>query len=495
MLARNSLAHLAARVVSLAAGFVNIPLVSATLGNEALGMVGLQTSLQAMLGLVDLGIPTVANRELAVLSGRGASWESQAVLIRSLETLLWGLAAAFFLCGLALIGPLSQTWLNVHDLPTPTVAASIGLIAAGVAVRFPIALYTNVCFGLGRHMFPNAVVSVAAVLRIAASTGALLVMHVGVVGFFAIQLLAGAAEVAALALGIWWRRDGWLRRPHLGQLRRMIRHSAVLTGISVSAVGLSQVDKVILSKLLPLGEFGLYSAAYSLASGLLAFSYPICNSIFPALSRSFDQGDRQQSGVLVRWGSELTMLLILPAGAAIVAQSQSAADLLFLVKQAAPDMVAILPAMMLGGMAQAFVTVPHFFQIATNRSSRVLWINIAFLPIYIALTYFATNRWGMQGGALSFLAFNLARLVVHWFLLVADRQGVKYWRRLPATVLGMTGISLAIAVLLGRMVDGSAPRIIMLIVTVPILTILVGGLLPGLRGHLGMALRHFGKTR
>ena len=61
MLVRNSLAHLAARVTSLAAGLVTIPLVTMTLGTEALGLAGAYATLQAMVGLFDLGVPTAAS--------------------------------------------------------------------------------------------------------------------------------------------------------------------------------------------------------------------------------------------------------------------------------------------------------------------------------------------------------------------------------------------------------------------------------------------------
>jgi O-antigen/teichoic acid export membrane protein len=482
------LAHLLARLASLAAGVVNIPLVSITLGSEALGLVGIQASLQAILGLIDLGVPTTANRELAVLTGRGASWTDQAAFIRSLEVVLWSLAGLFLLIGLALTGPLTHSWLNLGTLPATDALLALSLIIAGVAVRFPIAFYTNVYFGLGRHIFPNAVVSAATVLRLTASLVALVVVHVGVIGFFALQLVAGAAEVGMLAVGIWWRQEGWRLCPEFRHLRQVARQSTVLMGISISAVGLSQVDKVILSKTLSLADFGVYSAAYALAAGLLAFSYPICNAVFPALSQSFDQHDHQQVDVLTRWASEVTLLLILPVGAAIVAQSDAAVSILFLIKGAPPALTVILPPMVLGGMAQALVTVPHFVQISNNRANVPLYINMVFLPIYVALTYWAAVNWGVIGGVWAFMAFNVARLWVHWGVLVLQGHNIAYWHRLPVVTMALSGLCIAIAYALNAGASSLISRIVILPLTVMLLTALMMFLLPGLRLRLAAAL-------
>ncbi len=488
MLTRNSLAHLLARLLSLAAGLATISLVGVSLGNEALGLFGLQMSYQAMLGLFDLGMPTAANFRLAVLHGRGASWTSQATFIRSLEILFWLLAVVFFFVGAALTDPLTRSWLNIQDLPPQLVAQAILLISAGVAVRFPIAFYTNVCFGLNRHVFPNFVVSAAAGLRVAAGAVALFVLHVNVVGFFWVQLLAGIMEVGALAIGVWWGRGGWRVRPTLQDLRQVAGHSSILSGISITGAGLAQVDKVILSNLLPLGDFGLYSAAYALASGLLALSYPIGNAIFPSLSQSFDHGDKDRVRSLVRSASEMVLLLIVPAGAAVVTQSQSVADLLFLLRGTPSALAELLPLMVLGGMFQAYITIPHFCQIAAHRAVTVLWINLVTLPLYTGLTYLAASRWGVQGGALSFLVMNAFRLPVHWWFLPSIvSEETERWK-LAVTVLGITAMGLAAAFLAGR-IDGSMlTRMVLFLGTIIILTGMTAMILPGIRGRLRVRL-------
>lgn len=483
--AKASAAHLLARVASLASGIASIPMVTHALGNDALGLIGLQASLVAMLGLVDFGLPTAAARELATLGGQEAHWEQQARIIRSFEALLWALAAVFMVVGLASATPLAESWLRVETEDRGNIREALAIIIIGVAVRFPIALYANVSFALGHHVLPNVIVSAFAALRILGGAIVLFAFQGSLGNFFLFQLFAGIGEVGMLAAAVWWRRHGWSELPQLAPLRAAAGQSMILTGISLTAVGLSQIDKVVLSKILLLGEFGIYSATYSIAAGLLAFSYPVCNAIFPGLSQSLDQRDFGRLEALVRWGTELTILLAVPLAAAIAVQAQAASDLLFFFRGKPHGFDTILPLMILGGLAQAFVTVPHFFQIAQRRAAVVLWINAAFLPVYALMAFLAASLWGIDGAAIAFLLFNVARLLVHWIVLALEKRTFTVWRKLPQSIAGLTLAALAIAYTL-RLGSNmlSVPPLAALATTIVLLVILIVVLLPSLRDHL-----------
>ena len=140
---RNSIAHLVARISALVAGIVTIPLVTLTLGTEALGLVGVYATLQAMLGLFDLGLPVAANLRLAVMIGRKASADQQAVMVRTLEMLFWALVALFIVVGFGLRGPLADSWLNVAELSRTIVDTALALMITAAAIHFPVAFYTN----------------------------------------------------------------------------------------------------------------------------------------------------------------------------------------------------------------------------------------------------------------------------------------------------------------------------------------------------------------
>ncbi len=423
---RNSLAHLIARIAVMGAGIAAIPLVTLTLGQEALGLVGLYATMQTMLGLFDLGLPVAVNHRLAVMIGRGRAPAAQAELVRTLEILFWIFVAVFFVAGFVLRGVLADHWLNFNDLSRTTVISAFVMMTAAAAIRFPVAFYSNVLYAYGRHIFPNVVTASVAVLRIVASLVALVEFDVGIIGFFLIQLLGSATEVALLAGGIWLRHPFGLAQPRWSVLYDIRALAGGLTLISLTAVALSQIDKIVLSKLLSLGDFGLYSAGYAVAAGLVALSYPVGNAVFPQLSRALDTG-RADIKRIIRAATELTILIVIPIGCVVIMQAEPLLRLLFLVKPLPAALAIILPLFMAGAIAQSFVTLPHLYQVAAKRAMTVVWINAGFLIPYGIGILVTTAKGGIFAAAAAFAVFNVARLLVHWALLTADRAARSRW--------------------------------------------------------------------
>ena len=438
---RNSIAHFTARILSLGAGLALIPLVTLTLGAEPLGLLGIYAMLQGMLALFDLGLPVIVNRQLAILSGRNNSHDARAQLIRSLEVVFWGMAVIFLVTGLLLRDAFSSGWLNAEVLPHSVVATALVVIIASAAFRFPVAFYSNVLFGLGRHIYPNAVIGLAAILRITVALVALIQFHVGIVGFFLTQLAVILIEIGLLVAGVWIRESHWNARPSLDSLTGLIGTAGILTGVSIAGAILAQIDKIILSKVLSLSEFGIYSAAYTLAAGLLALSYPVGNAIFPSLSQSIDQNKMKSLGHFVRIATELSILTLLPLGSVIVTQPKAVLEVLFFVRSFPPELAAILPFMVLGALAHSFVTVPHMFMFAQNRAIVALWINVLLIVPYVILLVLCLKLLGIWGAALAFAILNIVRLIVYWTALLRGKTAA-LWRPIPLLIIATAGLCL-----------------------------------------------------
>src|SRR5215210_5065650 len=73
-------------------GIVFIPLFIRFMGIESYGLVGFFTTLQAMFILLDLGLTTTLNRELARYSAVSEKSQDMRDLVRTLEIVYWGVA-------------------------------------------------------------------------------------------------------------------------------------------------------------------------------------------------------------------------------------------------------------------------------------------------------------------------------------------------------------------------------------------------------------------
>ena len=303
------------------------------------------------------------------------------------------------------------------------------LIFVAVAIRFPVAFYSNVLFGQRRHFYPNMVTSTAAVARIAAAIVALVEFKVGIVGFFVIQLIANVGEVALLAAGAWWR-NGWLSaRPQRHLLRKLTPRLGSFFSISLAGAALAQIDKVLLSKMLPLSDFGIYVAGYTLAAGLVALSYPIGNAAFPQLTRDIVEGKSSAVTRMLTSAMELTILLVVPIASVIVARPDAALHILFVAHAFPMGLAQILPLMILGGLAQSLVTLPHMFGIAAGRLHRIFWINALLIVPFAVAIWFGARTFGLEGAAGAFALMSLVRLGAYWAAIRTGAGQERAWLR------------------------------------------------------------------
>ena len=93
MLFKNTLYQLYGRTSSLIFGLASVPIFLHFLGSEAYGVVGLYLSLVALSGLVDMGVPVSANRQISTLLAQKASVLRISQTVRSLEIFIWTVSA------------------------------------------------------------------------------------------------------------------------------------------------------------------------------------------------------------------------------------------------------------------------------------------------------------------------------------------------------------------------------------------------------------------
>src|SRR5436309_13881428 len=110
------------------------PIYLKFLGIESYALVGLYAALTSILGILDLGIGTTLNRELARLSTVPGSAAAQRNVVRTLELIYWGvavLAGAFIL----LLAPyITNSWVKAETLYPQTMLKAVRLMGIGVAL-------------------------------------------------------------------------------------------------------------------------------------------------------------------------------------------------------------------------------------------------------------------------------------------------------------------------------------------------------------------------
>lgn len=401
-LKRNIVANLAGGAWIAALTLAITPLQIHLLGMEAYGVIGLISVLQVALGAMDLGLSATVTQRVA--SDRSAGHADSAAIAASTATLYWLVALALGASIWIAAEWIAQTWLTAQSLSPAILQRSIETIALYLALRWPVALYSGLLAGVQRMDVLNYIKAGSISIRMLGGIAVLLISP-DLLAFLNWMAISAVVEVLAYAL-VAYRLLPWLRfswRISFQTLRGVWRFSAGLNLIALSAVVLTQLDRVVISKFLTLEVLGYYSLAFSVVSGLSMIHSAVNAAALPNLAALAGQRDR----LLARY-DQTAALTARVAALPCLAVAWFSQDILTLwvgapVAEGASVATSIL---MAGLLFNAMMSVATTACMAIGRPWAVVRLNAVALAGYVPLLLLLTQSLGMVGAAWSWLALN-----------------------------------------------------------------------------------------
>lgn len=425
-LTRNIVAGWISSLASALIGLAVVPIYLRLLGTEAYGLIGFYVTLQSLLLVLDLGMTGTVNREVARCVERGELFRA-ARLVHALAWIFTGLAvvSGATIAGLAPL--LSTRWLKVGSLDPAQVSTAIAISGALVALRWPIALYQSVLLGAQRLVLYSAINIAATVFGSLGSVAMLVFVTTDIRWFFGWQVIVALVQglvfyfVARQTTG---NTSRW--RPEFGEVLRIWRFSVALGLVTAIGLCFMQMDKIILSRLVSLEEFGRYMLATTVAGGLYAVVMPVFNAMYPRFSALVAGGQAEELERLYRFSSHVLATLLLPLGVVVAV---FASDLIGLWTGNAALAVEVAPTvglLVLGSALHGVMFLPYALTLALGNVRLALYVNMALLaaigPLILVLTLTYGGR-GAAGGWLILHAFYLllGSYATHRVLLPALR--------------------------------------------------------------------------
>jgi O-antigen/teichoic acid export membrane protein len=414
-LTRNILASFFSKGWSALLSLVCVPFYVKFLGVEAYGVIGVFVTMQAALSLLDLGLGAAFTREVAQISHKIGSPRNIPDLLRTLEVIYWivALVMAIVIWGL---GPvIAKHWLRLGILPSEEVGQAIGIAGFSFAVLWPTSLYSGGLTGLHRQVLLGWITSVAAVLRVGGALLALWLVSPTLKTFFLAQAGANLFQTIVTGLCLWrcLPQAGAKAAFRIGLVRVLARFAIGMTGISVTSVVLTQLDKLILSKTLPLEVFGYYVIAGTLASGLYIFISPLFGVLFPKFSQLVAQGDRPSLVKLYHIGCQLMTVLVLPVAVVMVVFAKDLLRLWTHDANIAASGALILSLIVVGNALNGLINVPYAVQLAYGWTNLALYTNIVAIAICAPTIYFLSIQFGAVAAALVWVALTFCMMLTH----------------------------------------------------------------------------------
>jgi O-antigen/teichoic acid export membrane protein len=408
----NIAANFAGRAWVMLMGFAFVPVYLHLLGIEAYGVIGFFLTLQSVLGIMDFGLSLTLNRELARSWPDGGS--RMANLLRTMEIAYWVMSVVVGLLVIEVAPWIAKNWVHTVTLSSDAVESAIRMMGVVISLQAPFALYQGGLAGLQRQVSVNLILAVAATLRAAGAALVLWLLSTTVEAYFVWQIMVSALATGLCAWALWRLiPDGSKHaRFDLSLLRGLWRFALTVAANAIVGISLTQLDKLILSKLLALDQFGYYMLAALVASSLWAIILPINTALFPRFVQLHEQSDEAGLAALYHKACQFMAAALLPAAMILMLFPQELLLVWTRDEVIARNAALLVTLLTFGTAVNGVISVATYLQSAAGWPGLILYTNAALAVVLIPTLLVAVPRFGPVGAAAVWVTINCTYFLV-----------------------------------------------------------------------------------
>lgn len=411
---KNILANLTGRIWVAGISILLVPQYIKFLGIESYGLVGFYATLIASMTILDFGLSTTLNRELAHAKGVRKSAEDVKNLVFTMECIYWVIGLVIAVMIIVLAPSIAKYWINTEKISEDTVQQAIMLMGIVVAFQWPISLYNGGLLGLEKQVLNNVIMVIMTTLR---SVGVLLVLwwiSPTIHAFFIWQAIISLLYVFVIRMGLWQSLPKSRSNPRFSkkQISTIWQFASGMTGISIVAFILAQLDKVAVTKMVSLIQVGYYTLSITVANSITILAGPITATVFPRLTTLVSSKDTVGLLALYHSACKLLTALVFPVGIILVVFTP---DILFLwtkdpiIVENTSVTVRIL---VVGSVCNSLMVIPYVLMLAHGKTLFVVLEASVACIILMFLLFQWIRTYGIMGASLGWLTTNFGRLVI-----------------------------------------------------------------------------------
>lgn len=406
--------NLATNVYTVIVGIVFVPIYINYLGVEAYGIIGAFTGLTAFVWLFDLGIATNINREMA---GFHDSNNRQQILDlkKTLEVSVYIISAAIFVALLGFVYLIAHYWFNTERFTPAFMLSVMAILAFSLALQFPTSFYLNGLMGLRQQVAINIVGITYNTTRCVGAVVAILIFEDKIRSFLIFQASAAVINLLLLRLLFEYSTgiEGYKPKVDFLLLKRIRQFASELFANNLVTILLTQADKVVLSRMLSLEQFGYYMLAFNIVTmSINTFSSSVNNVLFPNLVRHVNSGDTKELERTFHLGTRVMAWGAVSIGTVLIFLSEPVLQLWTQNAEVVRNTAPLLALLAAAFVVNVIMLVPYYLQHAFGRSHITFLFNLLFLFIYIPSLIFSASEYGAVGAASVWFALQLIYFVV-----------------------------------------------------------------------------------
>jgi O-antigen/teichoic acid export membrane protein len=362
-----------------------VPVYINHLGIEAYGLIGTFAILMSAMSLLDLGMKPALAREMARYTGGAHNEQSIWNLLRSVEILSCVIVIIVSFATWLTSNWLATSWVKAQTLPTPVVAQAFAIMGLVAAMQFFESIYSSSLAGLQRQVIQSVIICCIATVRGLGAVGVLVWVSPTIQAFFIWQAICSCLSLLVCATVVYQSLPAPPSPARFSKvaLLGVWRFATGILVITVLALLLTQVDKVLLSRILPLDSFGEYVLASSVAGSLAILVGPITAAYYPRFNQLIVRGDTETLHCAYHQSAQLVTVIVGPMTAVLFFFSEEIL-LLWTSNPGLSHRVApIMAVLALGTFLNCLMWVPYQMQLASGWTTLAIITNSLAVAIFV----------------------------------------------------------------------------------------------------------------
>jgi O-antigen/teichoic acid export membrane protein len=439
---KNIMANYVSRIWGLVSVFVFVPFYIKILGIEAYAVISFYTVILTIMYFADGGLSATLNREIA----RSTDKQYLGNMLFTIEKVY--LVICVFVSGLIYLTSkqIAANWLKSDSIPIDDLALYITLMGLSVSFQLFTTLENSGLMGLEKQVLSNTIQVSSSVLR---SAIVLIPLYFSptLLTFFIWQVCVNCIFLFITRYNLWrFVKENRVYKFDVAILKTVGRFAAGMMVMAIIASLNTQIDKILISKMLSLKEFGYYSLAGILSQAPVIIITPIALAILPRLVKFSELEENiklkklfhQNSVIISSLALSVALVLFLFTKDFITIWTHDS-NIAFIINN-------VTKVLLLGSVFLSFQYMPYHLAIANGHTKTNVRLGIIVVVIIIPVLIIFISKFGLIGASIPWLIMNLFAylflgfVLINKFLINEFKRWLVYDTLIPLTITLLIGI-------------------------------------------------------
>ena len=289
---KNIFANFLGRFWSILSNFLFIPLYIHYLGFESYSVISFTLVIAGLMAVLDAGLTATLSREFARIDN---SSEEKIRIYKTLETSYFIITAIGILLVFLSSNYIANEWINLKSFSVEKISYFIKIVSFDIGFQLLFRFYMGGVLGLEKQVEANLWQVLWGITRNGIVVLAIFIFPT-LEFFFIWQTISTIVFTILMRFVLNKLLIGNYMLNFQFQLNKTIldkvwRFAGGMLLISLVSSLNTQMDKIAISKFLPVETLGHYTLSVSLAMGIIIFVNPISTALLPRFTALYSQGD------------------------------------------------------------------------------------------------------------------------------------------------------------------------------------------------------------